>query len=122
MGSHPANFALRFGLELVALGAFGYWGFNREPALLRAALTVGLPLLAATLWAVFAVAGDPSRSGQTVIATPGALRLLLELAFFGLAAAALWHVGLARAGLTLAVVVAIHYAASFDRVAWLLRH
>jgi hypothetical protein len=48
------------------------------------------------------------------------VRLALELAFFGLAAGALAASGHADLGIALAVAVAIHYAMSYDRIAWLV--
>lgn len=83
---------------------------------------LGLPLLAAVLWGVFATPGDPSRSGQTVVVTPGALRLGLEIVLFALAVGALGHTGARGAAVVLALLVLGHYAASYDRIAWLLRH
>lgn len=122
MGSHPVNLALRFGLELAALAALAYWGFKRDHIILRWVLAIGLPLVAAALWGVFAVPGDPSRSGNTVVPTPGSLRLFLELAFFGASVAVLHHAGARWASLTMGVLVIVHYAASYDRIAWLFRH
>lgn len=82
---------------------------------------VTLPLVLATLWGVFAVPGDPSRSGSTVVAVPGLLRLLLELAVFGAAVTALTWVDAPRAAAIVGGAVVVHYALSWDRIAWLLR-
>ncbi len=122
MGTHPANLALRFVLELATLGILGWWGYRVGDGAVRWMLAFGLPLVAAMLWGVFAVPDDPSRSGKTVVVTAGWVRLLGELAFFGAAVAALLHQGVRAYGLGLAAVVVLHYLASYDRVAWLLRH
>ncbi|MBO6937730.1 MAG: DUF2568 domain-containing protein [Deltaproteobacteria bacterium] len=122
MGSHPANLVLRFVLELVALGTFGWWGLGVAHPVFRWVLMLALPILAAALWATFAVPNDPSRSGKTVVATPGWLRLIGELGFFAAAAGALAHRGETTFALVVASVVVVHYVLSYDRVAWLLRH
>jgi len=122
VGTHPANLALRFVLELVALGTFGWWGFDVAHPVLRWVLMPALPMLAAALWVTFAVPGDPSRSGKTVVVTRGGVRLIGELAFFAAASGALAHRGESTLALAVAAVVVVHYALSYDRVAWLLRH
>lgn len=118
MGGHPLKLALRFALELAMLGALGLWGYRRGGAW-GWVLAVALPLTAAILWGVFAVPDDPSRSGKTVVATPGVLRLLLELSLFAGAALALWHVRHPILAGSLGATVLVHYALSYDRVAWL---
>lgn len=79
MGSHPLNLLVRFLLELAALGAFGYWGWQQAEGALAYLLAIGLPVLTAVLWVTFAVPEDPSRSGHAPVPVPGLLRLLLEL-------------------------------------------
>ncbi len=59
MGSHPLNLALRFLLELVALGAMGYWGWTQHEGTARWLWAIGLPLVAAVLWGTFAVPTTP---------------------------------------------------------------
>ena len=120
MSKHPANLFLRFFLELFALGAFGVWGWNQGEGWWRFLFGFGLPILAAVAWGVFAVKDDPTRSGKTVVETPGFLRLLLELAFFGFA---LWCVFDLDYPITASVfggVLVLHYALSFNRIHWLL--
>lgn len=121
MGSHPINLAVRFLLELAGLAALAYWGWTQHEGLLRILLALGLPLVAAILWGTFAVPDDPSRSGKAPVPIPGIVRLLLELAFFGFAAWALYDAGNTVLSLILAVVVVLHYLVSYDRVAWLVR-
>ncbi len=75
MGSHSLNLALRFLLELAALGAMGYWGWTQHEGPVRWRWAIGLPLVAAVLWGTFAVPNDPSRSGQAPVPIPGILRL-----------------------------------------------
>lgn len=131
MSQHPLNLAVRFLLEMAALVAIGYWGFDQHSGAWRWILGLGLPLLAATAWGTFAVRslplstfpGDRSRSGGAPVPVPGAVRLLLELALFGLAMLALprGDAGRPILALILAGVTVIHYAVSYDRIAWLLR-
>lgn len=121
MGSHPANLALRFLLELVALLSLGLWGWRMGAGASRWVLVLGLPLLAAAAWATFAVPGDPSRSGGAPVPVPGLLRLGVELAFFVAAVLCLRSIGMERWGTGLAIVVILHYAASVDRIIWLVR-
>ena len=121
MGSHPINLAVRFLLEIAGLAAIAYWGWSQHDGVLRFILAIGLPLLAAVLWGTFAVPDDPSRSGKAPVPVPGIVRLLLELAFFAFAAWALYDAGNTTLALVLSAIVAIHYALSYDRIAWLLR-
>jgi hypothetical protein len=51
---------------------------------------------------------------------PGIVRLLLELAFFGLVTWALYDAGRPALGLILAGVTLARYLVSYDRVAWLI--
>lgn len=78
--------------------------------------------MAAVVWGVFATPGDGSRSGETVVATPGPVRLVLELALLFGGAAALYAAGARVPALVLAGVLAVYHALSLDRIAWLLRH
>lgn len=121
MGSHPVNLAVRFILEIAALVAIGYWGWTQHDGFVRYLLVIGGPILAAVLWATFAVPDDPSRSGKAPVPVPGIIRLALELAIFAFAAWALYDAGNSLLALILAAVVIVHYALSYDRIAWLLK-
>ena len=83
MSTHPLNSAIRFVLELAAIVTFGFWGYHQSDSWTSILLAIGLSALFAILWGVFAVRDDPSRSGKTVVRTPGLIRLILELALFG---------------------------------------
>lgn len=122
MSQNPLNLAIRFILEIVALVAIGYWGWTRGSGAVRYLLTIGLPLLAAVMWGVFAVPGDRSRSGSAPVPVPGWLRLSLELGLFGFAVWGLYDAGAATAAWLLGAVVVVHYAVSYDRILWLLKH
>ena len=120
-GTHPINLTLRFLLELAALGGLGYWGWTQHTGLPRWILGIGLPIAAAILWGTFAVPDDPSRSGNAPIPTPGWLRLVLELLMLGAGAWALAAAGQNTAAWFMAVITLLHYAASLDRITWLLK-
>jgi hypothetical protein len=80
--------------------------------------TIGLPLVAAALWGVFRVNGDP---GKAPLPVPGILRLALEALIFGGAVWALYAAGQETWSLIFGVVIVLHYLISYDRVIWLLR-
>lgn len=91
------NMTIRFLLELCMLVALAYWGFQRDGGwLLRLVVGMGAPLLAATVWGLL-IAPKAKRR----LADPW--RFLVELALFGLAAAAL--VAVARPSLALILLV-----------------
>ena len=121
MGSHPINLAVRFLLEIFALLSMGFWGWKQSHSGWRIVIAVGVPMSAAALWGTLAVPDDPSRSGLAPVAIPGALRLALELAFFGFATWALDQAGAAKLSMWLGVAVVSHYVASYDRILWLLK-
>lgn len=121
MGSHPINLALRFLLEIAALVAIGYWGFDQHGGFWRFVLGISGPLLAALLWGAFAVPGDPSRSGQAPVPVPGIVRLILELSLFLFATWALHNAGKTAIAALLGGITLIHYAVSYERISWLLR-
>ncbi|MCK4751278.1 MAG: YrdB family protein [Bacteroidales bacterium] len=121
MSRHPLNLFVRLLLEFASIFTFGYWGYNQADSWIRLLLAIGLPLLFATLWGVFAVRNDPSRSGKTVVATPGIIRLILELGLFGVATWMLFDLDLVKLGWLLGGITLLHYIISYDRILWLLK-
>ncbi|MEX2370962.1 MAG: YrdB family protein [Bacteroidales bacterium] len=120
MGKHPLNLAFRFLLEISALVSLGTWGhnlFDKAPGIIAAVI---FPLLFALIWGVFAVKGDPSRSGKTVVNTPGPVRLVLEIILFGVAVFALYKAEFTALAIIFAVALVVHYLLSWDRVKWLV--
>ena len=120
MGSHPVNLLLRFLLEIFALVSIGRWGFLHIDSWHRYVLALILLLVAASVWGVFAVPNDPSRSGLAPIPVPGGVRLVLELVFFSAASWCLYATEARTASWVVGVVVLCHYALSYDRISWLL--
>ena len=120
MGSHPVNLAVRFLLEIIALGAIGMWGYKQTGGWYKYVLAIAFPLIVAAIWGTFAVPDDPSRSGSAPIPVNGIIRLVIELGVFAFGVWSLYATGYSKAGLVLVVVVVIHYALSYDRIMWLL--
>lgn len=115
----PWNLGLRFGLELAALAGLAWGAWNNTQGAARLA-TIALPLAAATIWGIFNVPDDPSRSGAAPVPVHGWVRLVLEW----LVLAGGW-MGFAFAGQTavavgLAVLTIFHYIVSLRRVRWLV--
>ena len=83
--------------ELLAMAAFGIWGWHHEPQWL---LVWALPLLAMAAWFLFASPKAPYGGGV--------VRPAVKIVVFGLASLALWdagHPGWAAALLVFSVVV-----------------
>ena len=120
MRSHPANLMLRFLLEVIALVSVGIWGWQQSENWVRFVLAIGIPIAMVIIWGTFAVPDDPSRSGSAPVPTPGIIRLIIELGFFGLAVWALMDMGWSVWSLIMAIVVLAHYVISYDRLTWLL--
>jgi hypothetical protein len=120
MGSHPINLILRFLLEISALVAAGAWGWNQNEGWLQFVLAIGIPIIFAVIWGLFAVPNDPSRSGNAPIVTHGAIRFAIEIGFFTFATWSLYDMGLNKVSLAFGVIVVLHYIISYDRVIWLM--
>ena len=120
MSKNPVNLTARLLMEVAAIISFGMWGLNLKEGWMGIILAILLPLIFASIWGVFAVTGDPSRSGKTVVPTPGPVRLILELVLFGCATWMLFNLGYSRLSGIYGAVVVVHYIVSFDRIRWLL--
>jgi hypothetical protein len=117
----PIHLAIRFALELVMWGAIGYWGWHLGDGPWRWVLAIGFTLISMALWGVFRTRGDSSGRQDPPVAIPGVARLALELALFGLAAYGVWTSGSRAVAETLLTVFVLHYAVTWNRVAWLVR-
>ena len=120
MGTHPANLAVRFVLEVSALLILGLWGWHRRDDGFRILVALGVPLLGAVLWGTFAVPNDPTRSGSAPVPIPGVVRLALELGYFAFATWALYDRKLATLTAIFGTAVVLHYLLSYDRIRWLV--
>lgn len=122
MGSHPINLAVRFMLELAALLAVGLWGWKLTDGWLHFVLALGIPIVIGTIWGIFAVPNDPSRSGLAPVPIPGVIRLVIELSIFCFAAWTLQEIGHTMISFVFGGIVTIHYLLSYDRILWLIRN
>jgi len=121
MGAHPINLLIRFLLEVIALIAMGIWGWHQATGALQYVFAIGIPLFFTTLWGVFAVPDDPSRSGKAPVPIPGWLRLVFELVFFAFATWGMYQLDWLIAAMIFGGIVVIHYIVSYDRIQWLLK-
>lgn len=120
MGTHPVNLAVRFLLEMSGLVSLGIWGWKQSDGWFRFVLAIGIPIIFATIWGIFAVPDDPSRSGKAPIVTPGIIRLVIEIGFFACAAWSLYDVGFNKVSIAFGIIVVLHYMISYDRIKWLM--
>lgn len=93
------NLALKFGLELVAIAAFAYWGTTVGTGFIAVLLAIAAPLVAIFLWGRFAAPMSDTR-------LPLRARIPFELAVLGLAALALLSASAVGAAVFAAVVLA----------------
>jgi hypothetical protein len=114
------NLGLRFGLELGALAALATATWRLAPGTFRWVAVVIVPVIAAAIWGVFNVLGDPSRSGAAPVEVGGWTRLAIELLILGGGAVALGLIGQPVIGIGFAVLIAAQYVTSWSRVQWLV--
>lgn len=101
------NLALRFVLEVVALAALAYAGYQLAPdGLLRWMAAGVLPLAFAAVWGAFVAPRAPNR-----LRDPG--KLLLEIVLFFGAAAAVYLAGFPGLSVLYGVIVAGNLALMF---------
>ncbi len=96
------NLALAFLLELCALAALAYWGFNTgSDTLIHIILGIGAPLIAAIVWGTFLA----PRAAKRI---PPLASLVLKILVFGAAALGLAAVGQTTLAVVFAVLVVIN--------------
>jgi hypothetical protein len=102
-----ANLAIRFLLELCALAALGYWGFNAHTnTLMKFILGIGAPLLAAIVWGLFV-------SPKAAITVHPLLRLAIEALVFGSAILGLVSAGRPGLAWTFGLVLLVNEVLRF---------
>ena len=121
MSNNPFNLFVRFLMEFGVLFATGFWGWKMNTGGMKYVLMILIPVILATIWGVFAVTDDPSRSGKTVVAVPGIIRLIIELSFFGIGSWAFYKCGFQSFAWIFLTITIIHYLISLERVLWLLK-
>jgi hypothetical protein len=78
-----SNLGLAFLVELVGLAIFAWWGWRTGGSLaISLLLAIGVPVIAAVVWGLFAA--------PTANYSNAAVTVVVKVAFFGLAAVALW--------------------------------
>jgi hypothetical protein len=122
MSQNPLNLVVRFILEMVALVAIGYGGWHAVDGFWRYLLAIALPLIAAFLWGAFRPPNEPHHPSHDTFAVSGVVRLLIEAVVFGGGAWGFFSTGASTWGWLFVAILLLHYALSYDRVAWLLRH
>ncbi len=115
------NSFLRFLLELAALISFGLWAWSQNTGPKQYLLAIGIPVFVAAIWGIFAVKNDPSRSGKTVVPTPGPIRFLFEILVFGSASVILFLLTYKIQALVFSGFVVLHYTLAYERVRWLFQ-
>src|SRR5882757_5215824 len=94
-----SNLGLAFLVELAGLGSFAWWGWRAgDGTVVRLLLAIGLPVIAAVVWGLFAA--PTAKYGSPV------LTAVVKIAFFGLAGLALWSLDHRILGIAFVVVVA----------------
>lgn len=96
------------------------WGWKTGDGWLKYLYAVLFPLIIASVWGIFNVPGDPSRSGKEPVRVPGIVRLIIEWAVFGIAFWAMMSLEYVWLGIVFGIMVLGHYAFSMDRIKWLL--
>jgi hypothetical protein len=118
MSKNPLVLTLMFLLELAMLAALAYWGWTQHEGLLRVLLAIGLPVIAAVLWGIFRVPGEPN---DAVVAVRGIVRLVLELGLFALAVILLAASNQPTTAAIFGGLVLLEYGLSYDRILRFLR-
>ena len=92
-----ANLGLRILLELGALAAVAYWGFQTGDGAPRWVRGIAAPVAVAVVWWLFV-------SPKAAVGVPRPARLAIELAVWAAAGAALWAAGHPALGIAFFVV------------------
>jgi hypothetical protein len=105
---------------LIGVARLGWQLFNG--GVVGVALASLLVALASAIWAIFRTPGFVPNGGDPIVATPGPVRLAIELMFFALASWGLWLSGWELASGVMLVCIVLVYWATRDRTVGLLRN
>jgi hypothetical protein len=111
-----------FLLELGMWAAFGWIGWNVGSGATRWLFAAVFTVATMLMWGIFRTPGMPPAGKPGVFATPGPVRLVLEIGLFALAGYGLWVTGHRWIAETLWTFTALIYILSFSRIRWLLDH
>lgn len=118
MSKNPIVLTLWFVMELAGLFAQGYWAWTTQDGLLRILLVVGVPLVSALIWGIFRV---PNDGGKPTVVVSGKVRLLIEVAFWGLTIGLLFAADKSTTAFIFGGVIVLLYVLAYDRVLRLWR-
>ena len=121
MGYNPVNLALRLVLELAAVARAFRLGLWLADGVIGFVLAIVFSVVVVAAWGTFNVPGDRSRSGSAPIRVSGKVRLLVELLVLGLGIWSWFVTGPILLAQTFLAATVVHYAISWDRLAWLWR-
>jgi hypothetical protein len=115
------NLTLRFGLELAAFTGLAMAAWKLSSGNLRWIAVIAVPIIAATIWGIFNVLDDPSRSGEAPVEVSGWTRLAIELLVLGGGAVGFLIADQPIIAVVLATLIVVQYATSWSRIEWLLQ-
>src|SRR5579859_2070207 len=102
MGFKAFNLAIAFLLELCALAALAFWGFQTgSTTLIKVLLAIGAPLVVAVIWGRFMAPTSRTR-------LRGRAYLAVKIVIFGIAAIALAVAGQGTLAIIFAVIAIIN--------------
>lgn len=119
MGFNPVNLTFRFLLEIIGLVGVFRLGLEVGTGLWRWVLAFGFTFAAMALWATFRVPGDRSAKGDAPYPVSGPVRLLIEILVLGGGVFGWFVAGPSWMAWSYLVALVVHYAISYDRIAWL---
>lgn len=111
-----------FLLEVAMWASFGLIGWSVGSGATRWLFAIGFAAAAMLLWGFFRPLGMSSAGSSWVFATPGPVRLVLEVGLFLLAGYGLWMTGYRWVAETLWTFAALIYVLSLSRIRWLLNN
>lgn len=117
---NPVNLIVRFLLEIISLIVVGIWGWKATNGWLQFIVAFGAPFFMASLWGIFNVPNDPSRSGRAIIVVKGWVRLLIEALVFGVGIVSIYALDHIFLSSIYGLIIALHYIISKDRINWLI--
>lgn len=97
---------LRFLLEIIVLFSIGMFSWTQFHGFVKYLLLFSLPAIIIIVWTVFAVPGDPSRNGETIVAVNGVIRIIIETIIFALEILAFYFSGFKLYSLLFFIVLA----------------
>ncbi len=114
-----SKYYFRFALEVIAIVFVGIWGANLSTGWGSFFIGLGCSIVFVTIWGVFNVPNDPSRSGKAPVVVSGKLRLILEFTLFTWAAVAIAQEAGIWFGIVFLLAVIAHNIHIKERTIWI---